>query len=603
MVTNEGGIMRVLILLLLVVLPTVGSAEEPPPVLAKIDPLLQPPPKMETDLHFTPDHRPATEKISPLLRQRAARMGPGSSAKVLVTLVQPSFLAKAAPWSSEHDAVRARHIAALEHEFVSRSAEFDFRPSSALKHSPVVCGSIAVDRIDALASLPMVRAVEYDIELKATRVQGGNLIMAPQLRSQGGRGNGVGVAVLDTGIDWNHVEMNGKVAARGDYTDTQPNEDDWGMDDNGHGTSCAGIIAGLSGGMAPQAHLWAIKVLDSEGDGDLSNTATALDELYDARTEYGGLHVVNMSLGGSAPINYECDTDMPSMTSAMANLIGAGIPIFVSSGNDGCTNGIGFPACVSHAISVGAVYDANIGSALFEDEANCNASGCEDTTTAADQVTCYSNSGTYLDILAPSHCAATPGLGGGMESCFGGTSASAPYAAGSAAQILSLLPNATPAQIRNAFKSTGKPVTDPWNGLTRSRIDGLAAYQFLAGGGGSCVNSNTTMCLRSGDRFEITVDWHPANDPQFRSAFVSSIRTSDSGIFYYNNPENLEFLIKVLNGCPVNNHYWVFFAATTNVAFNVTVTDTETGASKLYQNLQGNPADAITDTEAFATCP
>jgi hypothetical protein len=62
-------------------------------------------------------------------------------------------------------------------------------------------------------------------------------------------------------------------------------------------------------------------------------------------------------------------------------------------------------------------------------------------------------------------------------------------------------------------------------------------------------------------------------------------------------------LIKVLDGCNINNRYWVFAAATTNVEYTLRVTDTETGASKQYRNPLGQASPAITDTSAFATCP
>ena len=62
-------------------------------------------------------------------------------------------------------------------------------------------------------------------------------------------------------------------------------------------------------------------------------------------------------------------------------------------------------------------------------------------------------------------------------------------------------------------------------------------------------------------------------------------------------------LVKVLNGCALNNRYWVFAAATTDVGYTLRVTDTETGRIKTYTNQVGQAAPAITDTDAFATCP
>ncbi len=62
-------------------------------------------------------------------------------------------------------------------------------------------------------------------------------------------------------------------------------------------------------------------------------------------------------------------------------------------------------------------------------------------------------------------------------------------------------------------------------------------------------------------------------------------------------------LVKVLDGCPVNQHFWVFAAATTNVEYTLRVTDTETGAVEEYLNPLGVASPAIIDTEAFMTCP
>ena len=74
-------------------------------------------------------------------------------------------------------------------------------------------------------------------------------------------------------------------------------------------------------------------------------------------------------------------------------------------------------------------------------------------------------------------------------------------------------------------------------------------------------------------------------------------------MFWFFNADNWEMLIKVLNGCSITNHFWVFAAATTNVEYTLQVTDTDTGVVKQYFNPLGVSAAAITDTGAFATCP
>jgi len=79
--------------------------------------------------------------------------------------------------------------------------------------------------------------------------------------------------------------------------------------------------------------------------------------------------------------------------------------------------------------------------------------------------------------------------------------------------------------------------------------------------------------------------------------------TSDTGYFWFFAASNVEFLIKVVNGCGLNNRYWVFAGGLTDVRVDITVTDTTTGATRKYTNPQGKPFQPIQDTNALATCP
>ena len=130
------------------------------------------------------------------------------------------------------------------------------------------------------------------------------------------------------------------------------------------------------------------------------------------------------------------------------------------------------------------------------------------------------------------------------------------------------------------------------------------AVTFDDGGGpglpGPCVPGPTTMCLNGG-RFQVEVVWVDFEDNTGPGSVVP-VSADRSGLFYFFREDNWEMLIKVLDGCSINEHFWVFFAATTNVEFTVTVTDTDTGEVKLYTNPLGHSADAVTDTRAFATC-
>ncbi len=117
----------------------------------------------------------------------------------------------------------------------------------------------------------------------------------------------------------------------------------------------------------------------------------------------------------------------------------------------------------------------------------------------------------------------------------------------------------------------------------------------------TCVPDANTLCLND-DRFRVEVSWDTGE--LTGPAVVVPGGSDDSANLWFFSPNNWEVLIKVLDGCGINDRYWVFFAATTDVAFTVTVTDTENEDEvQVYTNELGQPADAITDTSAFATCP
>lgn len=116
-----------------------------------------------------------------------------------------------------------------------------------------------------------------------------------------------------------------------------------------------------------------------------------------------------------------------------------------------------------------------------------------------------------------------------------------------------------------------------------------------------CVSGPSTLCLQD-QRFQLEVSWRDFED-RTGSGRVVPAGTGDSGLFWFFAPSNWELLVKVLDGCGFNQRFWVFSAATTNVEYTLSVTDTRTGAVKEYLNPLGAPAAATTDTDAFDTCP
>lgn len=140
----------------------------------------------------------------------------------------------------------------------------------------------------------------------------------------------------------------------------------------------------------------------------------------------------------------------------------------------------------------------------------------------------------------------------------------------------------------NAFPNTGPPPPLP------APAPAAAPAPAGAAKAGSCTADATGHCLR--DRFRITVDW---SDPILGNGSGQTIPLStDTGAFWFFDQDNLELVVKVLDGRPFNGRFWVFYASLSNVQYTLTVTDTETGAVRTYQNPAGRFASAG-DTAAF----
>ena len=125
----------------------------------------------------------------------------------------------------------------------------------------------------------------------------------------------------------------------------------------------------------------------------------------------------------------------------------------------------------------------------------------------------------------------------------------------------------------------------------------LAPVSLVGGSESGCVTSGTSLCLAD-SRFEVKVDWSTAGGGEGAASTVPG-GTNNSGLFYFFEPNNWEMLIKVLDGCAINGHYWVYSAAATDLGLDIAVTDTATGAPWRFEKRPGPPAPAITDSKAF----
>jgi len=151
-----------------------------------------------------------------------------------------------------------------------------------------------------------------------------------------------------------------------------------------------------------------------------------------------------------------------------------------------------------------------------------------------------------------------------------------------------------------ALDSNGNDVVGPQDGAVQGTGTGFLSFPA----GPPCTASTaSTLCLQ--DRFVITSRWrtNPTPGTPTDGSGPVAIAGDNSGLFYFFSPDNWEVMIKAINGCGLNNRYWIFSAATTNVFYRIEVFDSAAFQQKIYFNYPGPPAPAVVDTNAFATCP
>jgi subtilisin family serine protease len=308
------------------------------------------------------------------------------------------------------------------------------------------------------------------------------LVQAPDIWALGGRGAGQAVAILDTGVDAAHPFLAGRVVAEACFSSRSTAIGAQSVCPNGetrqigagsgrpcnvegceHGTHVAGIAAGRSerfSGVAPDAEIIAVQVFSQFVDrargptpcrdsgqaspciaSFTSDQIRGLDHVLSLTAERR-IAAANMSLGGGRSPG-ACDDDL---TKPMIDqLRAAGAVTVIASGNDGFTDAVSMPGCISTAVTVGA-------------------------TSKQDQLASFSNRGPLVDLLGPG-VAINSSIPGGQFSAFSGTSMAAPHVAGAFAALRSLRPDISIDGIERALKTTGVAVQG------RPRIALLAAVQ------------------------------------------------------------------------------------------------------------------------------
>ena len=302
-------------------------------------------------------------------------------------------------------------------------------------------------RVRTVAADGRVEAVVDFIPTGVRRIRADHAT-EPNASGSGFTGAGMRVAVIDTGIDLTHPDLVANIDAglgRNCIAGGSP------QDDNGHGTHVAGIVAAAADGsgvvgVAPDARLVPIKVLDREGSGSYSSVICAIDYLTGLATDGdpgNDVQVANMSFGDVGSAGSCADGFLHE---AICASTAAGIVYVAAAGNATANASTYIPAAYPEVIAVSALADFDGEPGGF---AGCVAGDCDDTLAY------FSNFGLVVDVTAPGSRITSTWLGG-VYATASGTSMAAPHVAGVAALALAESPSLSPAQARALLEATGE---------------------------------------------------------------------------------------------------------------------------------------------------
>jgi subtilisin len=350
--------------------------------------------------------------------------------------------------------------------------------SRALSYLPYVVVETDLKGLDALAASTQVVAV-YEDKIEGMFLKdSGPLLGADVAWNAGYSGQGQTVAILDTGVQAGHSFLSGKVVKEACFSSTSPANSAVSLCPNGqdsqigagaaqpcsgiggcdHGTHVAGIAAGKGpnfSGVARDATIIAVNIFSKFTSANICGAVTPCIRTFTSDQIEGLQHLVtlananqekvssiNMSIGGGKSAS-ACDSDPRKLV--VDQLRALNIATVIASGNDAFVDGISFPACISSAVSVGS-------------------------TTKSDAVSGFSNSASFLTLLAPGGSIESAVFGGG----FGfksGTSMATPQVAGAWAVLKSKDPTLSVDAVLTWLETHGKPITDLRNNITKKRID------------------------------------------------------------------------------------------------------------------------------------
>jgi subtilisin family serine protease len=254
----------------------------------------------------------------------------------------------------------------------------------------------------------------------------------------------VDVAVIDTGVDLDHPDLNVYTAGAKNCSTGRSADDG-----NGHGTHVSGTIGALDNdlgvvGVAPGARIWPVRVLNRSGSGSTASVVCGIDYVTAHASE---IEVANMSLGGGGSDDGNCGiNNNDAMHRAICASVLAGVTYAVAAGNESDNAANHVPAAYDEVITVSALADFN-GLPGGGAAATCRA---DVDDTFAD----FSNFGADVDLIAPGVCILSTWKGASYNT-ISGTSMATPHVAGGAALYKSTQPAASPAAVKAALQAAG----------------------------------------------------------------------------------------------------------------------------------------------------
>jgi len=419
----------------------------------------------------------------------------------------------------------------------ARLAPLGVRLVARYSHLPVLSVELPPTSLAAIAADARVEALTPQRRVRALRTEGRALMNVPALASQGIDGRGV-ESPCSTPAWTTPTPSSCRSTPRSSSSSTRSPTTATRATRRGTAPEWRASLPAPSAA-SPRPRRWSRYASSTATARGRSDQILAGLNAVVASATSGNPHnirVANLSFGGYDDENWppnpgECDPLSTDLAAAFSALTNAGVLVVVSAGNGGCATGVAWPACLSGALAVGAVYDANLGGRSYSG-LQCSSGSCTDSSTSADTIACYTDSGDKLGVWAPSDCAATTRMGGGYDPCGNGTgtSAAAAYVSGVGALLSQAVPQHTVADLRRALTDTGRPLTDARNAVTRNRVDAAAALARLQQ---SCPvpAAPATLALQPAavcGSQQLTVSWSAVADAQTYTTQVATDPTFTS---------------------------------------------------------------------------